>query len=49
MNAVAVESSELVRWECVHGPEKWRDTEVSFQLKWAGEHTFVFFTNASGK
>jgi uncharacterized protein YndB with AHSA1/START domain len=46
MKVVASKPGKLVHWKCVRGPEEWIDTEVSFELKWEEEQTFVIFKHA---
>jgi uncharacterized protein YndB with AHSA1/START domain len=35
-----------IRWRCVQGPEEWVGTEVSFDLAWKDDQTFVVFKHA---
>jgi len=40
---------ELVKWRCVRGSEEWLGTEVSFQLAYRKDQTFVLFKHAGWK
>lgn len=46
MKVVELKPPELVKWKCVRGPQEWVDTEVSFQLKFKEDQTFVLFKHA---
>lgn len=47
MKVVELKPHELVKWKCVSGPREWVDTEVSFQLKFKEDQTFVLFKHAN--
>ena len=49
MKVVESKPYNLVKWKCVRGPEDWIDTEVSFQLKYKNNQTFVIFKHANWK
>jgi uncharacterized protein YndB with AHSA1/START domain len=38
-----------IRWRCVRGPEEWVGTEVTFDLSWKEQQTFVLFTHSGWK
>ena len=38
-----------VQWQCISGPPEWIDTEVTFDLQWKEEQTFVLFKHARWK
>jgi uncharacterized protein YndB with AHSA1/START domain len=38
-----------IRWRCVRGPEEWVGTEVTFDLSWREQQTFVLFTHSGWK
>jgi uncharacterized protein YndB with AHSA1/START domain len=49
--SAVVEVTELhpptrVEWRCLEGPEEWRDTMITFDLKANGDETTVLFTHA---
>jgi uncharacterized protein YndB with AHSA1/START domain len=35
-----------VRWRCAEGPDEWKDTTLTFELKANGEETALVFTQA---
>ena len=39
---VLASEDNLVRWQCVSGPEEWMNTEISFNIKDEGE-TAIYF------
>ncbi len=48
---VAMEVVELVpltrvQWRCVEGPDEWKGTTITFDLKASGDETTVLFTHA---
>ena len=49
MKVVQTRPDTLVRWKCVRGPKDWIGTEVSFQLKYKDDQTFVIFKHAGWK
>jgi len=49
MKVVTSNINKLVKWKCVRGPEDWIGTEVSFQLKYQDNQTFVLFKHANWK
>ena len=46
MEVVEAVPARRVRWRCVSGPEEWKGTEVSFDLAWKDDQTFVMFKHA---
>ena len=34
------------RWRCVEGPDEWKGTTITFELKTSGDETTVLFTHA---
>jgi uncharacterized protein YndB with AHSA1/START domain len=49
MKVVLSKQNKLVKWKCVRGPEDWIGTEVSFQLRYKSDQTFVLFKHANWK
>jgi len=49
MKVIESKPHELVKWKCIHGPVDWIDTEVSFQLTYKENQTFVLFKHADWK
>jgi uncharacterized protein YndB with AHSA1/START domain len=49
MKVLEAKPKELVRWKCVRGPEEWVNTEITFQLAYKQDQTFVIFTHANWK
>lgn len=49
MKVAASKPDLLVKWKCVVGPKEWIGTEVSFQLKYNVDQTFVVFKHAKWK
>jgi uncharacterized protein YndB with AHSA1/START domain len=49
MNVLASEANKFVHWRCTRGPDEWVNTEVTFQLEWKEEQTFVLFKHANWK
>lgn len=49
MRVVETRPDELVKWRCVRGPGAWMNTEVTFQLVYRDDQTFVLFTHADWK
>jgi uncharacterized protein YndB with AHSA1/START domain len=39
--------SSAVRWRCLEGPDEWRDTTLSFELKASGTETALLFTHGA--
>jgi hypothetical protein len=35
-----------VRWRCVEGPDEWKDTTITFEVKPSGDETAIVFTHA---
>jgi uncharacterized protein YndB with AHSA1/START domain len=49
MKVAELEPNELVRWECVSGPDEWVGTEVTFRLLEREDQTYVLFEHAHWK
>lgn len=49
MEITRLETSHLVEWKCVAGPEEWIDTVLSFSLTASNENTVVFFAHRNWK
>lgn len=49
MQVIAAEPDKLVRWRCTRGPDEWLNTEITFQLDWKKDQTFVLFKHANWK
>ena len=49
MKVIEAKPNEIVRWKCVRGPEEWVNTEITFQLAYKQDQTFVIFTHANWK
>ena len=49
MKVVKLVPGRLVKWKCVRGPEEWIGTEITFELKFKLDQTFVIFTHAKWK
>ena len=49
MRVAELQPNELVRWQCVDGPDEWIGTEVSFRLLYTEDQTFVQFKHAHWK
>jgi uncharacterized protein YndB with AHSA1/START domain len=49
MKVAAAEPGRRVRWICTSGPDEWVGTEVTFDLQWKDDQTFVLFTHAKWK
>ena len=49
MNVVESKPHELVKWKCVRGPSEWVGTEVTFDLHYKDNQTFVLFKHAHWK
>jgi len=47
MKVVVAEPGRLVRWLCTSGPDEWVGTEVTFDLQWKLDQTFVLFKHAN--
>jgi uncharacterized protein YndB with AHSA1/START domain len=45
MKVLELVPDELVRWQCVVGPDEWLGTVLTFELKANGEETFLVFTH----
>jgi uncharacterized protein YndB with AHSA1/START domain len=46
MKVIETKPNEIVRWKCVRGPEEWMNTEISFELIYKQDQTFVLFKHA---
>jgi uncharacterized protein YndB with AHSA1/START domain len=46
MKVIDAAPGALVHWRCTDGPEEWKQTEVTFRLRWKDAQTFVLFTHA---
>jgi hypothetical protein len=46
MKGTESKPGEVVKWQCVGGPEEWVGTEVTFRLKRKDGHAVVLFTHA---
>lgn len=49
MKVLRAEPGKIVHWKCVRGPEEWIGTEITFQLVWKENQTFVIFKHANWK
>jgi uncharacterized protein YndB with AHSA1/START domain len=49
MQVIESVPDRLVHWRCVRGPEEWVSTEVTFELTWKDNQTFVLFKHAGWK
>jgi uncharacterized protein YndB with AHSA1/START domain len=49
MQVISAEPDRLVHWRCTRGPNEWLNTEVTFQLDWKDNQTFVLFKHANWK
>jgi uncharacterized protein YndB with AHSA1/START domain len=49
MNVLEAQPGKRVLWQVVDGPQEWIGTEVSFDLKQAGEHAIVLFKHQNWK
>jgi uncharacterized protein YndB with AHSA1/START domain len=49
MKVVEQKPGELVRWECVSGPDEWLGTKVTFRLRYKEDQTYVLFEHAGWK
>jgi uncharacterized protein YndB with AHSA1/START domain len=49
MKVLEAEPGKLVHWRCTRGPDEWLDTELTFQLEWRDEQTFVLFKHSKWK
>jgi uncharacterized protein YndB with AHSA1/START domain len=49
MLVVEAVPSRRVHWRCVSGPPEWVGTEVTFDLAWKDDQTFVVFKHADWK
>ncbi len=45
MRVLELVPDELVRWQCVAGPDEWVDTHITYSLKREGDVTVVLFTH----
>jgi uncharacterized protein YndB with AHSA1/START domain len=45
MKVLELVPEQLVRWQCVIGPDEWLDTVLTFELKPNGDETFLVFTH----
>jgi uncharacterized protein YndB with AHSA1/START domain len=46
MQVMEAAPGRRVRWRCLEGPEEWVGTEVTFDLVWKDDQTFVLFRHA---
>jgi uncharacterized protein YndB with AHSA1/START domain len=46
MEVTDLHAPTQVRWRCIHGPDEWKETTISFELKPNGQETVVVFTHA---
>jgi uncharacterized protein YndB with AHSA1/START domain len=46
MRVVESKPGEVVKWQCVGGPEEWVGTELTFRLKRKDDQTVVLFSHA---
>jgi uncharacterized protein YndB with AHSA1/START domain len=49
MKVVTLRRNKLVKWKCVRGPKEWVGTDITFELKYKDNQTFVIFTHANWK
>jgi uncharacterized protein YndB with AHSA1/START domain len=49
MRVVDAVPGQRIAWHCIHGPEEWVGTDVSFDLSWRDQQTFVMFRHAGWK
>ncbi len=49
MQVLESRPNEFVHWLCVNGQQEWVGTEITFQLKWKDNQTFVLFKHAKWK
>ncbi len=49
MKVADARPNELVKWECIRGPEEWVGTEVTFRLQRKQDQTFVIFKHGHWK
>ena len=49
MLVLDAEPNTRVHWRCVAGPDEWVFTEVTFDLSWKDDQTFVLFKHAKWK
>lgn len=49
MKVIALLSDQLVRWECIDGPDDWKHTIISFQLSDNEARTLVRFDHDKWK
>ncbi len=49
MRVVDAVPGRRVHWRCVQGPDEWVGTEVTFDLAWKEDQTFVMFKHAAWK
>lgn len=49
MKVAELRKDELVKWQCISGPEEWLGTDVTFRLEHKDNQTFVLFKHANWK
>lgn len=47
MDVRELKLNERVVWRCVQGPDEWVDTDLTFELKPAGDETALTFSHAN--
>ncbi|MBO0730388.1 MAG: SRPBCC domain-containing protein [Acidimicrobiaceae bacterium] len=45
MEVTELSSPTRVQWRCAEGPDEWKDTTLTFELKENGEETALLFTH----
>ena len=45
MTIIDLSPPDRVVWECVHGPDEWLGTRITFELRRNGDETVVLFTH----
>jgi len=46
MKVAEITPQTSVVWQCIEGPDEWKDTTITFELKRSGGETAVVFTQA---
>jgi hypothetical protein len=46
MELVELSPNDRVAWRCVDGPDEWKDTTLTFDLRDDGDESVVVFTHA---
>jgi hypothetical protein len=49
MHVIGTELDRSVYWRCTRGPEEWLNTEITFQLEWKEDQTYILFKHAKWK